>query len=172
MKAFIVAAAWLLAAPLGLTLAELPPVVKRMVAPRIQIVDGVEHFHTRTVSLASHTNHHAHPHFTIRRFSNHRAASYHVNSSALPLIKTKLQDSWAGQTPISSNQNETRKLFFFYWPSSKKGGSNDPTIWLDGGPGCSSMEGFLEENGPISYEPGSKGIKTGPYAWTTASDMV
>lgn len=72
------------------------------------------------------------PSFTIPTFSNPKAANYHVNSSALPLVTFPLQDSWAGLLPISSSLLETRKLFFWYWPSSASGGSDSLTIWLNG----------------------------------------
>lgn len=70
--------------------------------------------------------------FTIPVFSNPTAANYHVNSSALPLVTFPLQDSWSGQLPISASATESRKLFFWYWPSSAAGGSDSLTIWLNG----------------------------------------
>lgn len=72
--------------------------------------------------------------YTIPVFANPKAANYHVNSSALPLVTFPLQDSWAGQIPVSSSLTEKNKLFFWYWPSSASGGSNSLTIWLNGMP--------------------------------------
>ncbi|EJU01112.1 alpha/beta-hydrolase [Dacryopinax primogenitus] len=110
--------------------------------------------------------------FTIPTFSNRLSQAFHVNSSALPLITFPLQDSWAGRLPIDPNPGETKDLFFWYWPSSAPGGSKTLTIWLNGGPGCSSLEGFLEENGPIRFEPGTPRPVLNPYAWTSVSDML
>ncbi|THH16806.1 hypothetical protein EW146_g3885 [Bondarzewia mesenterica] len=110
--------------------------------------------------------------FFTPAFSNPKAATFHVNSSTLPLITFPLQDSWAGRLPITNAMNEERQLFFWYWPSSKSTESDTLTIWLNGGPGCSSLGGFLQENGPISFQPGMTAPQANPYAWTNASDVV
>lgn len=38
-------------------------------------------------------------------------------------------------------------------------------IWFNGGPGCSSMLGFLQEHGPYSLEDGETTFKSNSYAW-------
>ncbi|KAG9090429.1 hypothetical protein FS749_000536 [Ceratobasidium sp. UAMH 11750] len=101
-----------------------------------------------------------------------KPSDFLVKSSALPLVTFPLQDSYAGRLPISSDQHESRELSFWYWPSSAPGGSKKLSIWLDGGPGCSSFTGFLTENGPISFKPGASAPSFNQYAWTTASDMA
>lgn len=110
--------------------------------------------------------------FFTPKFSNPKAATFHVNSSALPLVTFPLQDSWAGRLPITNSTKEERQLFFWYWPSDQNTESDILTIWLNGGPGCSSLGGFLQENGPISFQPGMTAPQANPYAWTSASDVV
>ncbi|EJU01828.1 alpha/beta-hydrolase [Dacryopinax primogenitus] len=99
------------------------------------------------------------------------ANQFYVNTSALPLINFELPGTWAGLLPVSQSPSETKKLFFWYWPSTASGGSESLTIWLNGGPGCSSLTGFLMENGPISCKSGDAPVLN-PYGWTTASDMI
>ncbi|KAG8701879.1 hypothetical protein FRC08_003847 [Ceratobasidium sp. 394] len=99
-------------------------------------------------------------------------SDFRVKSSALPLVTFPLQDSYAGRLPISSDENESRELSFWYWPSSAPGGSNKLSIWLNGGPGCSSFTGLLTENGPISFKPGASAPSFNQYAWTSLSDML
>ncbi|KZP01671.1 alpha/beta-hydrolase [Calocera viscosa TUFC12733] len=108
----------------------------------------------------------------IPAFSNPAAAEFHVNSSALPLVDFELLDSYAGLLPISADDGEEKKLFFWYWPTSAPEGSEYLTIWLNGGPGCSSLMGFLQENGPLLYLPGMEKPQPNPDGWTTASDML
>ena len=46
--------------------------------------------------------------FFTPKFSNPKAATFHVNSSALPLVTFPLQDSWAGRLPITNSTKEER----------------------------------------------------------------
>lgn len=50
--------------------------------------------------------------------------------------------------PISSEQNAS-ELYFWFFPSTNPAAEKEIVIWLNGGPGCSSLEGFLQENGPF-----------------------
>jgi hypothetical protein len=36
-----------------------------------------------------------------------------------------------------------------FWPTINTTHTDDLIFWTNGGPGCSSLEGFLQENGPI-----------------------
>ena len=41
---------------------------------------------------------------------------------------------------------------------SQNNPSTDPVmLWLNGGPGCSAMEGMLSENGPFHVSRGARG---------------
>jgi carboxypeptidase D len=119
--------------------------------------------HIEPVGKLESDVHHAKGHpWGTAYFSNPQAAKFMVDSSKLPLVTFPLQDSWAGRLPISANAGESRvspisknigesridclhqQLFFWYWPASKSGPSDTLTIWLNGGPGCSSLGGFLQ----------------------------
>ncbi|KAI0251528.1 Alpha/Beta hydrolase protein [Lactifluus subvellereus] len=111
-------------------------------------------------------------HRDASRFSNPTAAEFHVNGNSIPLVDFDVGDSWSGLLPISSHPNETRKLFFWYFPPSAKGNENDLIFWTNGGPGCSSLEGFLQENGPISWQFGQAKPTPNPYSWTDLGHML
>jgi carboxypeptidase D len=70
-----------------------------------------------------------------------------VNGSALPDVDFNIGESYAGTLPITSNTNDPNQLWFWFFPSSNPLASNEITIWLNGGPGCSSLDGLLQENG-------------------------
>merc|ERR1719461_576548 len=65
--------------------------------------------------------------------------------------------------------------FLFYWFTEKVGGSvpgETPTlIWLNGGPGASSMTGFLIENiGPYTLD--GETLTINKYAWTDKYNLL
>ena len=45
-------------------------------------------------------------------------------------------------------------------------------MWLNGRPGCSSLLGFLQENGPILWQPGTYAPIPNPHSWTNLTNMV
>jgi len=74
--------------------------------------------------------------------------------------------------PISSNANETRELYFWYFPSLNPLADDEITIWLNGGPGCSSLEGLLQENGPFLWQYGTFAPTPNPWTWVNLTNMV
>lgn len=38
-------------------------------------------------------------------------------------------------------------------------------IWMNGGPGCSSVDGFLTENGPFRINPDGVSLSYFDYGW-------
>ncbi len=60
---------------------------------------------------------------------------------------------------------------FFFKP--KTGAPvNALTIWLNGGPGWSSMEGFFRENGPVIRQTGTYGPVKNMFAWNNSTNMI
>ena len=46
------------------------------------------------------------------------------------------------------------------------------TFVVNGGPGCSSLQGFLSENGPINWLAGTLEPTPNPYSWTNLTNVV
>eukprot|EP00928_Gymnodinium_smaydae_P080761 TRINITY_DN6439_c0_g1_i4.p1 TRINITY_DN6439_c0_g1~~TRINITY_DN6439_c0_g1_i4.p1 ORF type:complete len:485 (-),score=57.86 TRINITY_DN6439_c0_g1_i4:125-1579(-) len=54
--------------------------------------------------------------------------------------------------------------------------SKDPTapvvLWMNGGPGCSSMDGLFYEHGPLLIDQDGKSFTRNPQAWTKLANML
>ncbi|PVH98259.1 alpha/beta-hydrolase [Periconia macrospinosa] len=103
-----------------------------------------------------------------------KTAKYVVNGTAgaIPEVDFDIGESYAGLMPISDKANETSELYFWFFPSSNEQAGDEITIWLNGGPGCSSLEGFLQENGPISWQYGTPSPVYNPWNWANLTNMV
>jgi len=64
--------------------------------------------------------------------------------------------------------------YFHYWfVESEKSPSEDPLLlWLNGGPGCSSMDGLLNELGPFTLSEDGSRLLPNPYAWNTFANVL
>ncbi|KAL5512219.1 hypothetical protein ACEPAG_3504 [Sanghuangporus baumii] len=105
-------------------------------------------------------------------FSNPRASEFFVDGASLPEVDFDIGPSWAGLLPISGNANETRKLFFWFFPPGPQGSSDDLIFWTNGGPGCSSLEGLLQENGPLTWSWGQAKATVNEHSWTNLSNIL
>jgi carboxypeptidase C (cathepsin A) len=79
------------------------------------------------------------------------------------LFKTK---HWAGEVPIpyAGVDNYGSIFFWLLEPADGKGADKPLVIWLNGGPGCSSMIGLFVENGPFRVQS-NHSIGINPYSW-------
>ncbi|CAK7891269.1 carboxypeptidase Y [[Candida] anglica] len=64
------------------------------------------------------------------------------------------------------------KHFFYWFFESRNDPKNDPVIlWLNGGPGCSSLTGLFFELGSSSIGPGLKPIYN-PHSWNNNASVI
>lgn len=106
------------------------------------------------------------------RFLNSKSRKFVVNGTGVPDVDFDLGESYAGLLPISSNANETRKLYFWFFPGQDASvGKSEIGIWFTGGPGCSSLSGLLTENGPVLYQAGTKAPTQNPYSWSRLTNL-
>ncbi|KAF2194924.1 carboxypeptidase cpdS precursor [Zopfia rhizophila CBS 207.26] len=104
---------------------------------------------------------------------NVNVTKFAVNGTAgsIPYVDFDIGESYAGLLPISSATNASQ-LYFWFFPSANPEASDEITIWLNGGPGCSSLEGFLQENGPILWQYGTFKPVYNPWTWVNLTNMV
>ncbi|KAJ6579578.1 alpha/beta-hydrolase [Mycena vulgaris] len=108
-----------------------------------------------------------------KRFERPRPArKFFVDGTTIPEVDFDVGPSWSGLMPISANANETRKLFFWFFPPGPEGSLDDLIFWTNGGPGCSSLEGFLQENGPFQWGVGTAKPIPNVNSWTNLSSML
>ncbi|KAF5374390.1 hypothetical protein D9758_004607 [Tetrapyrgos nigripes] len=105
-------------------------------------------------------------------FSNPKASEFFVDGSSIPLVDFDVGPSWSGLLPISADPKETRKLFFWFFPPGPEGSLDDIIFWTNGGPGCSSLEGLLQENGPFSWSTGTAKPIVNDHSWTNLSSIL
>lgn len=105
-------------------------------------------------------------------YLTNKTMPFAVNGTGLPLVDWDIGESYAGLLPISQNASETHKLFFWFFPSENPAATDEIAVWLTGGPGCSSMLGLLQENGPILWQSGTFGPTKNPYAWNKLTNIV
>ncbi|KAG2322968.1 hypothetical protein Bca52824_016181 [Brassica carinata] len=73
---------------------------------------------------------------------------------------------------------EHGKNLWYYFVESEMNPMKDPVVlWLNGGPGCSSMDGFVYEHGPFNFEPGKTNfslplLHLNPYSWSKVSNII
>eukprot|EP00884_Botryococcus_braunii_P013386 jgi/Botrbrau1/22048/Bobra.0024s0059.2 len=95
--------------------------------------------------------------------------------SDLPGFGPPKSNTFAGFVTIGETKAEPLSLFYMFVEASAADPKTAPLVlWLNGGPACSAMYGFFEENGPYRMKPGSQGMDLlyNEYTWTTAANIV
>ncbi|KAI0445178.1 carboxypeptidase S1 [Xylaria telfairii] len=78
-----------------------------------------------------------------------------------------LDDGMNGET-----QDYPINTFFWFFEARKNAANAPLAIWLNGGPGGSSMMGLLEENGACFVGPDSKSTYLNPWSWNNEVNML
>lgn len=76
--------------------------------------------------------------------------------------------SYSGYVDVAENEH----IFFWFFETRKGDPSKAPlTVWINGGPGSSSMIGLFQELGPCRIDENMT-VVNNPYAWNEASNMI
>uniref|UniRef100_A0A7N8YLG4 Carboxypeptidase n=1 Tax=Mastacembelus armatus TaxID=205130 RepID=A0A7N8YLG4_9TELE len=65
-----------------------------------------------------------------------------------------------------------KHLHYWFVESQNKPSSDPVVLWLNGGPGCSSLDGLLTEHGPFLIQDDGVTLQYNPYSWNKIANML
>lgn len=102
---------------------------------------------------------------------SHPTTKYQVRYKEVPPGICEQRDdikSISGYVDISADEH----IFFWFFEARNKDPTTAPlTVWINGGPGASSMIGLFQEIGPCSINAAGD-LVDNPYSWTNASNIL
>jgi len=66
----------------------------------------------------------------------------------------------------------SKALHYIFIESTGNATADPVVVWFNGGPGCSSLLGFMQEHGPFVIDDNSTTIIKNPHPWTDAASML
>ncbi|KAI7940842.1 hypothetical protein MJO28_013127 [Puccinia striiformis f. sp. tritici] len=76
--------------------------------------------------------------------------------------------TYSGYINISQNHS----MFFWFFEARNNPKTAPFTLWLNGGPGCSSLVGAFQENGPCRVNAQGNSTTLNPYSWNTYAHVL
>jgi len=74
---------------------------------------------------------------------------------------------------INVNEDSGRALFYWFIEAAEDPDSKPLVLWLNGGPGCSSIAyGEAEEIGPFHIKADGKTLYLNPYSWNQVANII
>ncbi|KAJ6599973.1 alpha/beta-hydrolase [Mycena vulgaris] len=112
---------------------------------------------------------------SLCRASRHTFRSHAVADSGLTYVKdsgicetTPGVGQMSGYIEVANDAS----LWFWFFEARNSPDTAPLTLWLNGGPGCSSMIGLFQENGPCTVDTDGTTTVLNPYSWNNLSNMI
>ena len=74
----------------------------------------------------------------------------------------------SGYLSVGTNMN----MWFWFFEARSNPTTAPLATWFNGGPGCSSMIGLFQENGPCNFPDGATTPSLNPYSWNSYANML
>ncbi|VDL74707.1 unnamed protein product [Nippostrongylus brasiliensis] len=89
--------------------------------------------------------------------------------TSLPnLVEPLRSDHYAGYVQLSP----AKELFYWYIESENSPATDPVVLWLNGGPGCSSMQGLFLEMGPLRVNDYGETVTRNPWTWNRYANII
>ncbi|XP_058258734.1 lysosomal protective protein isoform X1 [Hemibagrus wyckioides] len=75
---------------------------------------------------------------------------------------------YSGYFTVAGNKH----LHYWFVESQKNPASSPVVLWLNGGPGCSSLDGLLTEHGPFLIQDDGATLQYNPYSWNMIANVL
>lgn len=96
------------------------------------------------------------------------AADENDRMGQLPMAPEFLSATYSGFLTVS----DTKSLHYVFAESYNDPATDPVVIWFNGGPGCSSMLAFMQENGPMAINDGEDFIIANSETWNKKANVL
>lgn len=89
---------------------------------------------------------------------------------SLPDMRTF--DTYGAFSGFLDIEGTTKQIHYLFFEAQENAADAPVLIWFNGGPGCSSMLGFMQENGPFRIESGGTTFHESEYSWNRETNLL
>eukprot|EP00602_Paraphysomonas_sp_CaronLab_P004870 CAMPEP_0185024084 /NCGR_PEP_ID=MMETSP1103-20130426/6997_1 /TAXON_ID=36769 /ORGANISM="Paraphysomonas bandaiensis, Strain Caron Lab Isolate" /LENGTH=485 /DNA_ID=CAMNT_0027556943 /DNA_START=59 /DNA_END=1516 /DNA_ORIENTATION=- len=104
-------------------------------------------------------------------------STLNIASSAWAPDEITSLPGWNGPTPTKQysgylNVSDTTHLHYWFVESEANPATDPVVLWFNGGPGCSSLDGFFYEHGPFEINSDYTTLSEREYRWNSIANVL